>query len=565
MSETFFNSGQKSANAIREFLNGKDGVDIGGQNISFANLFSTAQSNEFTLPSGNFTSPHGLSEFSGANYTNLIENFLINNLTPSALMHREYNPALGVSWGDDGYDDGALIDINSAGEDFDYYLFRLKDEDGTLIQNWTSGSRFKIQRNFNFNPVFNGITYHTYFLLYGLSSYSFNGSPKGSGYYYWQPVTKNGVLLNHFIEENGPSNMSKVNSSVGSSGGTNGVKIWDTVRDIHANPSNYHIANSSSNPTTDSSIPTHPVNRITSDYETHTLNKYWFSIPRGGGETSNSWNGSTDLDFGIGTSFKADSSPNSSTSSESGGTWTYTVPYGVTQIEISGVGGGGGSWAAHDGGYGQNARPGGVGSGFKATLNVVAGDVFSGNIGNAGGAGYYNGGIGGPGSATTLKKGSTLIVTANPGSNGSGAANGANGTSVRASGWNTHATSIQLYTGSTGTLLSGGDGSCPACGYDPWGYVAHVNYTSSNIGTVALSPPGSSERNFKFTVRAVKGGDVDFYGNAELTAASQALGYTMPIIKESAEMDISISARGTAASIGGLAQVTGWISILTLS
>jgi hypothetical protein len=67
--ETFSDS-EKSINAIRQFLNGKDGINIGESDVSLVGLFSTSQANDVLLPNGNFIEPHALSEFSGANYTN---------------------------------------------------------------------------------------------------------------------------------------------------------------------------------------------------------------------------------------------------------------------------------------------------------------------------------------------------------------------------------------------------------------------------------------------------------------------------------------------------------------
>lgn len=488
-------------------------------------------------------------------------------VSSNPLMYHEYKPPSynghnppANNWGSDAWNDGALIDVNPENKDFDYFLFRLKKEDGTLLRNWDSISRFRIKRDFYYNPEVSGVKYNAYILLYKYTSYSYTNN---FGYSYEKPVTKGGKLLYHFVEDGGPENMSTANSAIGVSGATSGVKIWDTVRHIHANPASYRIAKSESDLTTDSTVSTHPQNRIISDYETFGLNKYFFSL-RGGGSSGQQWS-NTILDFSgsaVANSFGTDSRPNSATTTEQGGTWSYTVPNGVNKIEISGVGGGGGTWAAHDGNYGQNARPGGIGSGFKAIFNVSGNDVFSGNIGNAGGAGYYSGGIGGPGSATTLKKNGTLIVTANAGGNASHHAFGANGTSVKASGWDTHAESIDLYAGTHGNkILSGGDGACPACGYDAWNYVNHPDYNISDIGIPALDNV-VSPRSYKLSIKGVKGGDTMF-GNPYLSSKAQAAGYTLPIIEESQEVDVTITAR-PYDPIGGLAQVKGWIMVKEL-
>ena len=96
--ETFSNS-EKSINSIREFLNGKDGIDIGSDNISVIGLFLTAQSNGIELPNGDFIAPHALSEFDGANYT--------------SDEYQRSNPNVNPSVGDHGILDGQIIRITN--------------------------------------------------------------------------------------------------------------------------------------------------------------------------------------------------------------------------------------------------------------------------------------------------------------------------------------------------------------------------------------------------------------------------------------------------------------------
>lgn len=76
-----FTSEEKSVNGIREFLNGKDGIDIGASNVSVAGLFSNSLANDISLPNGNFAEPHALSEFSGANYTNSVMDIISGDTT----------------------------------------------------------------------------------------------------------------------------------------------------------------------------------------------------------------------------------------------------------------------------------------------------------------------------------------------------------------------------------------------------------------------------------------------------------------------------------------------------
>ena len=220
----------------------------------------------------------------------VIDSELFDSETSSSKMHHEYNSS---NWGSYAWKDGALINCypepkyesgyDSNGEwyfrqlIFDYFLFKLTDEDGELISNWRSTSRFRVKRNYYNNPVVGDTQYRTYYLLYSYSSYYTSGGNAHTGNYYWQPVTKGGKLLNHFMEDGGPENLSKANSSIGDSGAKDGDIIWDTVKDIHANPSSYHIAKSSSNLTTDATIPTHPVDRITKYDTTFAMNKYFFT------------------------------------------------------------------------------------------------------------------------------------------------------------------------------------------------------------------------------------------------------------------------------------------------
>jgi hypothetical protein len=55
-------------NDVKNFMNQKDGVNIGASNISMNNLFSTAQTHDIELANGDFVPPHRSSEFYGMNY-----------------------------------------------------------------------------------------------------------------------------------------------------------------------------------------------------------------------------------------------------------------------------------------------------------------------------------------------------------------------------------------------------------------------------------------------------------------------------------------------------------------
>lgn len=190
-----------------------------------------------------------------------------------------------------------------------------------------------------------------------------------------------------------------------------------------------------------------------------------------------------------------DPTVNTSTGTRSGGSYSWIVPIGVKSITVRAVGGGGPGYAYHDGGYCQHAWAGSPGGGALITLSVNPGDVISGVYGNAGGKGYYNGGQGGPGSASTVYKNGTLVATCGAGGGGSGTP-GALGTATIAPG----------FTGTTytGTAQSGWlnacDGSYPSGDhYDPWSWVlgGSSSYPQSVLGTVAIAPPSSLGANYQ--------------------------------------------------------------------
>ena len=599
------------------------------------------------------------------------ETMVITNLTPNATMEHEY----GDTWGSVGHDDGAIIKATEP-SNIDFYELKFTNQQtGELIRNWHRAHRFRVveDRVFNFgNDSYQ--THEAYKIEWGFSSQSYS---------FYQDISKSGNSkpLRFFVKnvgERSHKNNATADSTVSSNtAAPEGQRIWDCIRDIHANPSNYEVRDDNGN--VETQMTTLLPDRIVDDFNKITFNKYFYSIPTYGSDGP--YDGSTDLDFiqspqkytvqvravdysntskynseaiaagwnlspRMETSNKLDItltaiglpnynhqfglpvSHNPKTTREPSlhTAWTYTIPAGMKRIEVLGVGGGGGSWGAHDGVIGQNTRPGGAGSGFTAkfeavqwqrvhgkqlSLNVSSnvtlqstenilqivygvggssrkfryftgfnpttkkmtydqysystkessgeftisttesspttvgrenddytitmwysssdkllylttgassledsmlsgnsesgmtgdyehatyatatslkeGDVLSGNWGSAGGSGYYSGGVGASGTHTTLKLNGTLLVTAQPGGNASGVASGANGVSIKASGWDSHATSIDLHQGTAYTgVLSGGDGSCPACGYDPWGYVNSPSYNVSHIGEPAF-------------------------------------------------------------------------------
>ena len=145
------------------------------------------------------------------------------------------------------------------------------------------------------------------------------------------------------------------------------------------------------------------------------------------------------------------------------GAWSYTVPAGVTLVEVKVSGGGGGGGGA--GGFaGPAGGNGGTGLLVTAQIAVSPGQVLSGTIGTGGGTGYLtgatqfgltpcagagaggagngpggnggktncpatgaSGGGGGGGGSTTLVLGSTTMVQASGGGGGGGGGSGVGG------------------------------------------------------------------------------------------------------------------------------------------
>lgn len=189
-----------------------------------------------------------------------------------------------------------------------------------------------------------------------------------------------------------------------------------------------------------------------------------------------------------------DTTVNQSTDTRSGGSYSWTVPLGVYSITINAAGGGGGGYAYHDGGYCQHAFAGGPGGGLSnMTLSVVPGDVISGVYGNAGGKGYYNGGTGGSGSATTIYKNGVLIATCGAGGNGNSQPPSV-GTTTITSGYGGTPTTGTPQT----SWLDGCDGGYPPGDhYDPWSWVLGGGYAQSALGTVATQAPASLGENYQ--------------------------------------------------------------------
>lgn len=189
-----------------------------------------------------------------------------------------------------------------------------------------------------------------------------------------------------------------------------------------------------------------------------------------------------------------DTTVNRNVGTRSGGSYSWTVPKGVHSVTVNAAGGGGGSMAFHDGGYCQHAWAGGPGGGVSnLIIPVKPGDVISGVYGDAGGKGYYNGGVGGSGSSTTILKNGALVATCGAGANASSRPP-APGTSTITSGY-----SGSAVTGtSQSTWVDGCDGGYPSEDhYDPWSWVTGGATPQSALGTVAVQAPSILGTNYQ--------------------------------------------------------------------
>jgi hypothetical protein len=141
------------------------------------------------------------------------------------------------------------------------------------------------------------------------------------------------------------------------------------------------------------------------------------------------------------------------------GTYSYTVPDGITILYVSGVGGGGNSCGWHDSGYCETSIPGGPGGmAFDVRLDVNPGDILEGTIGVAGTRGGYFA-CGSAGTATILKLNGNIVFNCSAGSNASGP-NGRVGAAGACSinYANPYVSGGTVYSGSKGSGTSGCDG-----------------------------------------------------------------------------------------------------------
>jgi hypothetical protein len=174
------------------------------------------------------------------------------------------------------------------------------------------------------------------------------------------------------------------------------------------------------------------------------------------------------------------------------GTYTWTVPDGLTSISIVATGGGGGG----GGMSGPNVGPaGGAGAVVTGTLSVTAGQVLDLVVGGGGGAGangpsvsggYYYGAGGGGGGSSNVDAGSNTQIIAG-GGGGGGSNNGGAGGNAGGTG-GTGGNGGGSYAGSGGGGGSGGTGGVAGSGFGQPG----VRGSNGNGGAGGVGGPNDN-------------------------------------------------------------------------
>jgi hypothetical protein len=137
------------------------------------------------------------------------------------------------------------------------------------------------------------------------------------------------------------------------------------------------------------------------------------------------------------------------------GTYSFTVPAGVTEVKVLAIGGGGGAGV----GISPNGAggAGGAGAVFRATRAVSPGDTFSLDVGYGN---YTNGANGDPGTASRATYNPTgAYIQGGGGAGGTGAGGGAGGTGGTGGAWSSSGsgwTTILSAAGGNGQNGTGG-------------------------------------------------------------------------------------------------------------
>ena len=195
------------------------------------------------------------------------------------------------------------------------------------------------------------------------------------------------------------------------------------------------------------------------------------------------------------------------------GTYTFTVPAGVTQLSAVVVGGGGGG-AGSDGTESQGNTGGGGGGLAYGTFTVTPGENLTVTVGAAGQAGSNTGTDGTAGGDTTIARGATTLLSGGGGLGGqnestASRAGGSSGGTERDGGGN---------GGSSGSATDSNSGSG---GGGAGGYSGNGGNGGSNGGTGAAGSGGGGGGGDSFTTgQADRGGGVGLFGEGISGAAS---------------------------------------------
>lgn len=165
------------------------------------------------------------------------------------------------------------------------------------------------------------------------------------------------------------------------------------------------------------------------------------------------------------------------------GTYSYTVPAGVTSIKLEAWGAGGAGGSAQTATAGLNTRGGGGAGGSYAstTISVTTGEVITYTVGAGGTAqttGFTNLTPGGEGGFSSASLASTVVVKALGGLGGQSALSAP--TSVNGAG------GIAYTTGNTGSSFWGGNGGAAATGYSGSGGGSAGTASNGNNGALLV-------------------------------------------------------------------------------
>jgi uncharacterized repeat protein (TIGR01451 family) len=235
------------------------------------------------------------------------------------------------------------------------------------------------------------------------------------------------------------------------------------------------------------------------------------------------------------------------------GAWTYTVPAGVSsvQVQVSGAGGGGGGADTGAGGAGSN------GALVTAVISVTPGQVLSGTIGTGGLTGYTSGaasfGFGAP--CTGNGAGGAGVGTGGNGGAANCPGNGYSGGGGGGGGGTTFAVAGTVF------VQAGGGGGGGGGGNGPVGGNGTTNLTLTSSATCGTSVNGTSATPFNGDGGGGGGGGGGFtagtagVSNSDAVAATGGGGGGSCRRTSALVLYNAISAAGSAGAAGRTAPI----------